>query len=55
MRPSKDRGDLPKFNGQDKGDLWRKKVTYFLANKCPIGRKTAGTHHFRVDAKGVVL
>ena len=32
---TKDIGDLPKFNGQDKGDLWRKKVTYFLANKCP--------------------
>ena len=32
---TKDRGDLPKFDGQAKGDLWRKKVTYFLANKCP--------------------
>ena len=32
---TKDRGDLPKFNGQDKGDLWRKKTTYFLTNKCP--------------------
>ena len=32
---TKDTNELPKFNGQDKGDLWRKKVTYFLANKCP--------------------
>ena len=32
---TKDRADLPKFNGQDKSEMWRKKVTYFLSNKCP--------------------
>ena len=32
---SKDKSDLPRFNGRDKNVLWRKKVTLFLVTKCP--------------------
>ena len=31
----KDKGDLPKFNGRDQREFWRKKVSYFLCGKCP--------------------
>ena len=32
----KDKGDLPKFNGRDQREFWRKKVSYFLCWKCRI-------------------
>ncbi len=31
----KDAKALPIFNGKEKGSYWHKKVTFYLASKCP--------------------